>query len=422
MRALTHTAFQFADPSYMSPEQCLGDRLDERSDVYALGCILYEALTGKPPFQKKTAIETAMRQISVAPKRMDMIMVNCDLPRELEAVVLRAMAKNPASRYQSMEELAIALEEQLGGKAAMAAFAQKRAANIPTKPQLPAGKTETVRWSNRTLTILIATGVLLCSLILSIPLFITHFVMTHIQSPQVKIELKTLSLNSEEEPTQSAPVPPARQETPPVVKPDSIVLGLLEQIATGTAEESTVAFNNCLRGEGALPTIAGLLTAENQDTALGEACVRALRGFGPAAYQAIFNAEHMPKFSAKLALLALGGENFEQLDSLFHHNPDFEINLLTCICMYANQSTIDSPNLPTATVNEMLHVLSIPSVKRDFGLRLIIITGLGKATPSDAVIEQLRSCVRDPVDVARKAAGESLVRVLQSRRQLRESD
>ena len=107
---LTRTGMAIGTPAYMSPEQSAGDRdLDTRSDVYALGCVLYEMLVGQPPFTGVTPQAVLARHAiePVPPLRT----VRHAIPSALEAVVLRALAKTPADRFRTADELAEALEE-----------------------------------------------------------------------------------------------------------------------------------------------------------------------------------------------------------------------------------------------------------------------------------------------------------------------
>ncbi|HYN83320.1 MAG TPA: protein kinase [Gemmatimonadaceae bacterium] len=107
---LTQTGIAIGTPAYMSPEQAAGDReLDARSDVYALGCVLYEMLAGQPPFTGRTAQALLARHAidPVPPLRT----IRHTIPAALEAVVLRALAKTPADRFRTAGELAEALEQ-----------------------------------------------------------------------------------------------------------------------------------------------------------------------------------------------------------------------------------------------------------------------------------------------------------------------
>ena len=95
-------------PAYMSPEQCLGLALDRRSDVYSLGCVLFELLTGKPPFVSDGAATIYRKHVEEPPATPSSVVAN--LPTAVDAIVLRALAKTPSDRYASAVDLAAALE------------------------------------------------------------------------------------------------------------------------------------------------------------------------------------------------------------------------------------------------------------------------------------------------------------------------
>jgi serine/threonine-protein kinase len=88
---------------YLSPEQARGGEVDPRSDLYSLGIVLYELLTGKTPFDGETPVEIAMKHLSTAPQPPSTL--RPDIPPELDMVVMRALAKNPDDRYQSADEM-----------------------------------------------------------------------------------------------------------------------------------------------------------------------------------------------------------------------------------------------------------------------------------------------------------------------------
>lgn len=102
---LTTTGEVFGSPYYMSPEQCSGKPTDARSDIYSLGCVIYECLTGIPPIRGETAIETICKHISDAPVPFAEIRPDLSIPIALENAVFKAMEKDPEKRYQSMSEL-----------------------------------------------------------------------------------------------------------------------------------------------------------------------------------------------------------------------------------------------------------------------------------------------------------------------------
>jgi serine/threonine protein kinase len=96
---------------YMSPEQCLDEDLDGRSDVYSLACVIYEALTGKSPLCARTAFETMNRHLSAMPAPLATVRADLRWPDKLEATLSRAYAKKPKDRYQSMAEFQSALKK-----------------------------------------------------------------------------------------------------------------------------------------------------------------------------------------------------------------------------------------------------------------------------------------------------------------------
>jgi serine/threonine-protein kinase len=98
---------------YLSPEQARGGEVDPRSDLYSLGVVLYELLTGKTPFDGETPVEIAMKHLSTTPKPPSKL--RPDVPRELDMVVMRALAKNPDDRYQSADEMEADLERVARG-------------------------------------------------------------------------------------------------------------------------------------------------------------------------------------------------------------------------------------------------------------------------------------------------------------------
>src|SRR5919198_3570200 len=88
---------------YLSPEQARGAETDATSDIYSMGIVLYELLTGHVPFSGGVAVEIAMKHLSEVPKPPSAL--RPDVPHDLDSVVLRALAKDPSDRYQSAEEM-----------------------------------------------------------------------------------------------------------------------------------------------------------------------------------------------------------------------------------------------------------------------------------------------------------------------------
>jgi serine/threonine protein kinase len=108
---LTQTGDIFGSPLYMSPEQCEGNMQDRRSDIYSLGCLMYETLTGIKPFAAENPIKIILRHIHEDPKPISSLTTVSNLPAQfkvpadLDKVVLRCLARDPAQRYQSAYEL-----------------------------------------------------------------------------------------------------------------------------------------------------------------------------------------------------------------------------------------------------------------------------------------------------------------------------
>lgn len=113
---LTRTGGVFGSPYYMSPEQCLGFRLDSRSDVYSLGCLMFEVLSGKPPFAGENPMQLVVSHINENPERLDRSIRNSDVGKSLDNVISRCLAKEQDERYQSMEELLLDLKHIKDGE------------------------------------------------------------------------------------------------------------------------------------------------------------------------------------------------------------------------------------------------------------------------------------------------------------------
>ena len=105
--ALTRTGAMLGTSSYLSPEQAQGRAADERSDLYSLGVVLYEMLTGRLPFRGDSDLAVAMQHVSAAPPNPRSLAP--EVPEAYAAVVMTALRKQPEDRYQSAEELAAAL-------------------------------------------------------------------------------------------------------------------------------------------------------------------------------------------------------------------------------------------------------------------------------------------------------------------------
>ncbi|HEY9775062.1 MAG TPA: protein kinase [Planktothrix sp.] len=103
VQRLTGTGMICGTPTYMSPEQCQGKPIDHRSDIYSLGCVMYEVLTGIPPLMGPTTQETLFSHLHADPQTMRQIAP--DIPEALDQIVLTTLQKDPAKRQQTMTEL-----------------------------------------------------------------------------------------------------------------------------------------------------------------------------------------------------------------------------------------------------------------------------------------------------------------------------
>jgi serine/threonine-protein kinase len=111
---MTSTAAVIGTAQYLSPEQARGESVDARSDVYSVGCLLYELVTGAPPFTGDSPVSVAYQHVREDPRLPSS--VNPAIPPELDAILLKALSKNPANRYQSAAEMRNDLLRAMAGQ------------------------------------------------------------------------------------------------------------------------------------------------------------------------------------------------------------------------------------------------------------------------------------------------------------------
>lgn len=114
---LTRTGEVFGSPLYMSPEQCYGRSVDQRSDIYSLGCSLFEALTGLPPFAGDSALSTMLKHQQETPLSLKATLLGEEFPESLEVIVSRLLSKDPEQRYQTASAVRNDLHSVLGSRA-----------------------------------------------------------------------------------------------------------------------------------------------------------------------------------------------------------------------------------------------------------------------------------------------------------------
>jgi serine/threonine protein kinase len=106
---LTKTGYVIGSPKYMAPEQILGKKVDQRADIYSVGVIMYEMITGQPPYSRGDHMSVMYQHVQGKAKAP--IDVNPSLPKALSDLVAQAMSVDKAKRHQTMDELRLALEK-----------------------------------------------------------------------------------------------------------------------------------------------------------------------------------------------------------------------------------------------------------------------------------------------------------------------
>jgi serine/threonine-protein kinase len=135
---LTGTGRAMGTPHYMSPEQAMGKPVDGRSDIYGVGVVLYEMLTGYPPFDAPDSYAVSYKQVHEAPPQLETVAPG--LPAALSAVVMRCLAKAPAERWSRGFDLADALLQAVGaggGDATRGARLGRAASRLHATPARP---------------------------------------------------------------------------------------------------------------------------------------------------------------------------------------------------------------------------------------------------------------------------------------------
>jgi serine/threonine-protein kinase len=145
--SLTRVGMVFGTPHYMSPEQASGEAVDHRADIYALGVVLFEMLTGRVPFEADTYMGVLTKHLYVDPPRPSDV-AGGDPFGDLEEVVMRCLAKDPAARYESMGEVLEALDA-VSARVATSSFPAGppgTASTLPVGCALPRRKARRHSW------------------------------------------------------------------------------------------------------------------------------------------------------------------------------------------------------------------------------------------------------------------------------------
>jgi tetratricopeptide (TPR) repeat protein len=156
---ISRTGDTIGSPPYMSPEQWTGKEVDTRTDIYALGCLLYEVLTGKTAFSADTVMELMEKHFTELPEGI--VAVRPDLPdvEALDSIVFKAISKSPAERYGSVEELAADLDLVKNGQPPR--YARRRRHTL----------TELLKWRRAILT----KGLAAITLLVTVALVVAFF-------------------------------------------------------------------------------------------------------------------------------------------------------------------------------------------------------------------------------------------------------
>jgi serine/threonine-protein kinase len=136
---MTQTAAVIGTAQYLSPEQAKGEQVDARSDLYSTGCLLYELLTGRPPFIGDSPVAVAYQHVRESPQPPSYY--DPEVPPVVDAIVMKALAKHPDERYQSADDMRADLERALDGRPVAAAptVAAGFGAAAPTAVMAPSG-------------------------------------------------------------------------------------------------------------------------------------------------------------------------------------------------------------------------------------------------------------------------------------------
>ena len=134
MDALTQTGEIFGSPFYMSPEQCAGESIDQRSDIYSVGCVLFESMTGTPPLVGANPLRTMMLHVNEKAPSLKEATLGAQFPPLIEQIVAKMLSKSPGDRYSDLGIVAIELHRACNRLSASTPVSPENAdANLKTK-------------------------------------------------------------------------------------------------------------------------------------------------------------------------------------------------------------------------------------------------------------------------------------------------
>ncbi len=223
---LTRTGMLMGTPEYMSPEQASGAKVDRRTDLYALGVVLYQMVVGQAPFRGTTPHATLHAVIYEAPPPPRQL--NPKVTPALESVVMKAVAKQPEGRFQSGAEMSSALEAAMSGRGEVAAVPPPPGRPAPTQTMAPRPEAQPGRKRSPIIWILAAIAAMLVLVLGGVLLLLNGDGEGGTSFPNATqvVVWETPTLDSDSEgvetavlPTVTVPAPPATESLPTVVPP-----------------------------------------------------------------------------------------------------------------------------------------------------------------------------------------------------------
>ncbi|MBA3737905.1 MAG: protein kinase, partial [Actinobacteria bacterium] len=238
--SITHASSILGTAGYVSPEQARGDPVDHRSDIYSLGCVLYEMLTGRPPFEAADPLAVAYKHVHEAP--VPPTSLELSIPPVLEAVTLRAMEKDPAARFQSVADMASALNDRTTHVVDASATAPLPPVGATTPLPVAAGtdtlsrRTDRPPRGRRWMLLLLGLGVLALLGALAFALFGAD--------PPPRAGDPTGSPSPSVSPSRSrspSPSSPSQQPSPPTVDPVQEAVAALQSVVSEGVNDGTIS-------------------------------------------------------------------------------------------------------------------------------------------------------------------------------------
>ncbi len=229
---LTKTGALVGSPAYMSPEQCKGQKLDYRTDIYSLGCVMYEALCGNPPFAAENSVNVLMMHINDVVPPMESVRNDLELPPRLPGLIYSCLEKDPTQRPQSMSDVI----KQM----------QKAFEDEPVKLKSRSSSARTLKHFK--------SGLFVAALLLTVGFAYTIFVANKQNSPQEVVDSRWVKAKAEIKQADSKREDRRYKEASELYKHalaelDSIIAsksngGILQAVKTAR-RKSLMHFSNC---------------------------------------------------------------------------------------------------------------------------------------------------------------------------------